>query len=154
MKIFKPKDSWNDTARMLYDMWAEEGLAEIILHDGKCTWVNEIGDILLYDMPDLRELPESFNLGLFGNTQHESKKSKPWIFWPRNPKFLEKFLKIITIKKFNERKLNSVFIGKIENPEQYENRAKKSWGDYIDFICIILNLDFRYQDLVQNVIER
>ena len=31
MKIFKPKNSWNDTARMLYDMWAEEGLADIIL---------------------------------------------------------------------------------------------------------------------------
>ena len=133
MKIFKPVNSWNDTARMLYDMWAEDGNVEIILHNGRCTWVNEIGDILLYDHPDLRYLPDEYNLGLFGNMQNENSKSKPWIFWPRNPRFLEKFLNIIPDKGFNERRLSSTFIGKIENPEQYENRATKNWNDYIDF---------------------
>jgi hypothetical protein len=129
--LYKPINSWHDTARMLYDMWEEANLVTIKKIDGCLTWLNNVGDVLLYDHPLLNNCPSKFNIGLFGNTQYSSLNAYPWIFWPRDPLFLEYFLSNYTIKSFSKRYYKSIFLGKIENTEQLNNR-KGNWHDVID----------------------
>ena len=61
---------------------------------------------------------------LFGNPvvpENLKNNASNWIFWGRSPRKLEKFYNM-TYKKFNERKLKSIFIGKIENQIQLNYR--------------------------------
>jgi hypothetical protein len=55
----------------------------------------------------------------------------PWIFWPRKPMLMEKILKKSGILKYNERKIESIFIGNIENNVQDNYRKDKSWGEVL-----------------------
>ena len=86
-------------------------------------------NILTYDRPTLewcnQEITTS-SLMLLGNgdvnVEGQHLKSKiptlnirPWIFWPRKPMLLEKVLKQKGILKYDERKVESIFIGNFEN---------------------------------------
>ena len=156
IKIFRPKnkngmyDHKNDSFRELLEIWKEEGKIDLIDTDCKHVWLNEIGDVLLYDRPTLRWLePDlNYNLGLFGNPElpDNGKNNHHWIFWGRHPKLLK------NIKNLKEKINDIVFIGNIENEEQlkyrnlnlYENigrfelnvskEHKYSCEDYLDII--------------------
>lgn len=99
-------------------------------------------NILTYDRPTLewcnQEIGNS-SLMLLGNgdINIEGKQVKdkipnlnisPWIFWPRKPMLLEKVLKQNGILKYDERKIESIFIGNFENSVQEKFRkTTDSW---------------------------
>ena len=106
-------------------------------------------NILTYDRPTLewcnKELLNA-SLLLLGNgdvnVEGEQIKDivtvKPWIFWPRKPMLLEKTLRINGILQYDERQINSIFIGNFENSvqEKYRN-THVSWKDVIsEYHCI------------------
>ena len=101
-----------------------------------------IPDIILYDRPTLQwitsDIQQSSLLLLGnGNVDEEGKliKSrfthlsvKPWIFWPRKPMIVEKLLKENSLLTYNERIVESIFIGNIENSVQNKYRnTSESW---------------------------
>ncbi len=103
-------------------------------------------NILTYDRPSLewcnQEIVTS-SLILLGNgdIQVEGKKLKskiptlnikPWIFWPRKPMLLEKVLKMKGILKYDERTIESIFIGNFENNVQEKFRnTNASWENVL-----------------------
>ena len=60
-------------------------------------------------------------------------KAKPWIFWPRRPFIIEKFLESNKIKSYSDRTIESIFIGNIENnvQNQYRN-TNNNWENVLD----------------------
>jgi hypothetical protein len=139
MKIYRGKQTpehKGDTSRELIDMWQESGYCEII--DGQCDdvflWANSPGDILLYeyDRYDVYPgLPAKWKVGLFGGMQSIDPRAKAWIYWPRHPRQLEEKIEE-GIKAYDERKIQSIFLGKIENQVQLHNRTRYNWSEVIE----------------------
>ena len=106
--------------------------------------------IILYDRPTSQwfnpDLKQS-SLILLGNgdinaegkeLEKHGLKVKPWIFWPRRPFIIEKFLESNKIKSYLERTIESIFIGNIENnvQNQYRNTNNK-WENVLDvYHCV------------------
>ena len=100
-------------------------------------------NILTYDRPTLEWVDQEVNhasLIILGNgdTEVEGKQLdhictvKPWIFWPRKPMLLEKILKRNGILLYDERTIESIFIGNYENSTQEKYRITKNrWEDVI-----------------------
>ena len=87
--------------------------------------------ICMYDRPQKRWMTQEVDQSLkvfVGNMDATLMDSKfsPWIFWPRKPRVLEKFLEGPQPPK----DIESVFIGNIENSVQAEHRDTK-WCDVI-----------------------
>lgn len=137
MKIYRGKQTpehKGDTSRELLDMWQESGYCEII--DGEVDdvflWANKPGDILLYeyDRYDVYPgLPHSYRASLFGGMQHP--KGLPWIYWGRHPRKLESKINN-GIKTFDERNIESIFLGKVENGVQKQNRTTFDWSTVVE----------------------
>jgi hypothetical protein len=92
MKIIKPlfEGHANDTFRELVDLWTEKKFCEVVYENVRNVWMNNVGDILLYDRPTLEWLNNyNFNFGLFGNTVPKLPNSSSWIFWGRRPSLME-----------------------------------------------------------------
>lgn len=138
MRIFVGKQTpehKGDTSRELIDAWEENGLCEVIRNevDDVFLWAEEPNDILLYeyDRYDVYPfLPKEWNLGLFGGMQNDDFRAKPWIYWGRRPKLLEEKSK--SNLSYDERDIESVFLGKIENSIQYNNRVSENWFSVIE----------------------
>lgn len=137
MKIFVGKQTpehKGDTSRELIDMWEESGLCEVIRDqtDDVFLWAEAPGKVLLYeyDRYDVYPgLPPKWEKALFGGMQHSS--GSPWIYWGRHPRKLE--TKIADgIKTYEERSIESIFLGKIENGVQQKNRTTDSWETVIE----------------------
>tara|TARA_Y100000992_G_scaffold217748_2_gene150511 strand:- start:1806 stop:3425 length:1620 start_codon:yes stop_codon:yes gene_type:complete len=133
-------DSFRELA-LLYKKNNEN--VDIELTDGcHCMIGNHI---LLYDRPTLEWFNQDLlntSLVLLGNgdinkegkiLNENNVNVKPWIFWPRRPFIIEKFLNNKKIKSYNERIIESIFIGNIENSVQnvYRN-SENNWKDVID----------------------
>lgn len=103
-------------------------------------------NILTYDRPTLEWCNEEiFNSSIMllgnGDINIEGEKLKkvipninikPWIFWPRKPILLENILKTKGILSYNERKIESIFIGNFENSVQEKYRkTNKSWNNVL-----------------------
>lgn len=135
MKIFVGKKTpghKGDTSRELVQIWKENNLCEVI--EGQTEdyflWANNPGEILLYEYArwdSFPFLPQSWKFALFGNMQH--KNGHPWIFWGRRPKML--YEKSINNKKYEDRDIDSIFLGKIENGIQKNNRTTHDWSTVI-----------------------
>ena len=124
-----------DTFRELIEMWDESNYIVIEdSHDRFCWTGDGVGDVLLYEYARFDFLPKTWNKGLFSNTQAWNVpigKNHPWIFWSRHPRKLESKIKE-GIKSFDDRDTKSIFLGKIENPIQYENRMTHDWSTCIE----------------------
>jgi hypothetical protein len=137
MKIYRGKQTpehKGDTSRELLSMWEESGYCEII--DGETNdvflWVNFPGDVLLYeyDRYDVYpHLPPRWNKGLFGGMQHPN--GFPWVYWGRHPRKLEAKIND-GIKPYDEKNIDSLFLGKIENGIQLKNRTQHDWSTAIE----------------------
>jgi hypothetical protein len=137
MKILKGNPDGNgtclghcgDTFRELVDIWEEMGLCEVEESPDCFCWVGECGDILLYDFPrvDDRHIPK-FRHGLFGNTVPYHPNCYAWTFWARSPRLLME-ARNIPLLSYDQREIESIFLGKIENPVQNANRTSKNWED-------------------------
>jgi hypothetical protein len=130
-------------------MWSEKGYCNLIEEDVKHVWLNSVGDILLYDRPTLDWLAQDTNIKckklLFGNPSvpnNLKNNASNWIFWGRSPRKLEEYHNMI-YKNFNERRLKSIFIGKIENQVQLTYR-NIDFGKYIQ-LYIMHKPDEKYR---------
>jgi len=113
-----------DSFRELVDMWAEKGYVECKEDPSvvQC-WLGGVGKTLLYDRPTwawLEKAPEveqTYKACLAGNPDATQKTgAKPWIFWPRQPRLVEKLAS--TLKGLEDRKDTLVFFGRVENDQQ------------------------------------
>ncbi len=113
-----------------------------LIDNGHCWLGNHI---LLYDRPTKEWFNQDLlntSLILLGNgdvnlegklLQQNNLNVKPWIFWPRTPFIMEKFLENNKIKSYFERSIESIFIGNIENnvQNQYRN-TNNNWENILD----------------------
>lgn len=138
---FEPKDLHahsGDTFREMVELWSSKGLIQIQRSSTTpYVWLNKIGSILLYDRPTLKWLDPAlkYDFGLFGNctpplTDMQVKNSV-WSFWPRSPRKLENFLQSYVIQTYEQRKTETIFLGKVENGVQMKNRTKADWSQSI-----------------------
>jgi hypothetical protein len=145
----------NDTFRELVKLWEIAKLVKIEEYDGQHIYFNNINDILLYDRPTLDWLNnENYNIGLFGNPNlpNNSKINSSWIFWARHPELLNNYITNNLLKTYNERYINSIFIGNIENNIQEQYRSNQ-WCKYIDFFEMTNNIDGKYKYTHQNYLH-
>ena len=133
----------NDSFRELALLYKENnnGVDIKVTSSGHC-WLGN--DILLYDRPT----HEWFNQDLLnsslillgnGDINKEGETLKlnnlnviPWIFWPRRPKVLEKILCDKGILSYEDREIESIFIGNYENSQQAKYRnTNVNWGSML-----------------------
>ena len=124
---------------------------DINLHDNSIH-CKILPNIILYDRPTLEwfnnEIPTS-SLFLLGNgdINKEGKllqekitnfNIKPWIFWPRKPMLVEKLLNQKEILNYDDRTIQSIFIGNFENSVQEKYRNNKlQWETVLEvYHCI------------------
>ncbi len=147
-----PSEQYQDSFRELAVLWGEKTNDLVVKKtQDKLCWLSP--NILLYDRPTLEWcLPEVKNASLFllanGDVNGDEGKIikskggmplKPWIFWPRRPHLVEYFIKNTSRVNYNDRPVNCIFIGNIENEKQRQYRMSfiESWKDIIDvFHCI------------------
>lgn len=146
IKLIKPKidpfGHCGDTSRELFDLWEENGLCEIEYRNTNYCWLNEIGDIMLYDRPTLQwyNKDDKSNMILWGNTVPDG--GLPWIFWARKPRLIHE-IREKGIKSYEERDILSIFLGKVENDVQFNNR-KGNWKDYIEVFEMPIRGEYKY----------
>lgn len=174
IKIFKPLNNHpvpflshaGDTFREIIDLWEQNGFVEVIRtsniedkannimkDESGLVWLNKIGDILLYDRPNFDWIPKQMdiNAGLFANSPPPNItkagreiKTVPWIFWGRHPKMLEEKSKECN-KSYDERSIQSIFIGNIENSVQNTYRGDKSeWANVVSKFEIVNGKQHKY----------
>ena len=136
----------NDSYRELVLLLKEKNEDVDIIYSDKTIhcWLEP--NILTYDRPTLswcNDEIKNASLMLLGNgdvniegnilkEKYLNLKIKPWIFWARKPIILEKILNDKNILSFEERNIESIFIGNFENnvQERYRNNNLK-WCDVI-----------------------
>lgn len=111
-----------DSFREMIDLWVEREFVER-KEDASLTHCF-LGDVLLYDRPTWSWLDKAsdkekeYRLCLVGNPDPSEKpRTRPWIFWPREPRLVEELSKQPR-KSYEERKDTMVFYGRIENADQ------------------------------------
>ena len=133
IKILKPDHEDRKLCfHELIDTWRENGYCLVEKTDDYCCWIEE-GNVLLYDYPRLIDSPpKNFKIGLFGNTVPSYPNSSAWTFWARRPKLLEK----VRSEPQPERIIKSIFLGKVESPEQLDNRNKHDWSKSVELFSM------------------
>jgi hypothetical protein len=127
-----------DTFREMAEMWAERGYCTVEKsEETPFCWWGAPGEVLLYDRPTPRwwsaEALPAYQMALFGNcpppgpAEHVLRQSI-WSFWPRSPKLLEDHLKDVGVLALNDRSVQSIFLGKVENGVQQKHRCKVDWS--------------------------
>ena len=136
-------DFWNhanDTFRELVMLWQRDNLCNIIEKDTKHVWWEDIGKILLYDRPIMDWINQDNELKyekiLVGNPIYNKELmgiGNQWIFWGRRPSILENIISK-GLLKYEERNIESIFIGKIENLVQKKYRIDNEikWENYVE----------------------
>ena len=141
----------NDSFREMARLWSEcDSNSDLVVQEeaghGHCALKP---NILLYDRPTmLWYSKQAIGTSLFllgnGSMNVEGKQLramsvpnvKPWIFWARNPRMLEKFLIDSPWLDYKERSNGSIFIGNYENNVQEKYRKGGDWKSVIDeFHC-------------------
>lgn len=117
-----------------------------IINQNHCSIYNKV---LLYDRPNKDWMNDDIYKYLLikvgnGSIDNEIKylqdknlNAESWIFWPRSPKILEKLLDIYPPLSFEDRLLESIFIGNYENKIQEKFRKTNvDWKKVIsEFHC-------------------
>ena len=128
-------DSFRELA-LLYKKNNKDVNIELV-NNGHC-WLNHT--IILYDRPTkIWFNHDVYNAALLllgnGDINVEGKlldNVLPWIFWPRRPFILEKFIFDNKRKSFNERLIDSIFIGNIEN--EVQNKFRNTGERWLDVL--------------------
>lgn len=133
MKIYRnSKARGNDTFRELLLMWEESGYCTLHEGDDLFVWVGDNKEVLLYDHPRFDFVPDrGFKYALFANTQLDCPTCNSWIFWGRHPRRLEKSINE-GLPSYDDRKTKSIFLGKVENNVQLDNRKTQDWSSCIE----------------------
>ena len=125
-----------DTFREMVSIWESRNYCNVERReDTQHVWWQGVGNVLLYDRPTLRWFNNpSYNLALFGNSAPEkpSKNDRLWSFWPRSPKAVESIVATNEpLTEYDDRKIPSIFLGRIENGVQKEKRQTHDWSTTI-----------------------
>lgn len=119
---------------------------DVVFHDDSIH-CKLLPNIILYDRPTLNWANDEIrfcSLCLLGNGDIEKEGEilkekfrnnniKPWIFWPRKPMLVEKILKKQGILTYDERTIESIFIGNFENNVQKKYRQDGiNWDSVLD----------------------
>lgn len=137
-----------DTFREMAEIWAERDYVDLkTTEDSGFCWWGDVGEILLYDRPTPRwwtDLP-SYQMALFGNCappgpdKHLLRQSV-WGFWPRSPRAVEDFVaRKETLLDYGERKIASLFLGKVENGVQRAHRCAVDWSSAVELFSMPLD---------------
>ena len=108
--------------------------------DDYFLWAEEPGKILLYEYDRwdvFPGLPNKWQKGLFAGMQHP--QGFPWIYWGRRPKLLQEKIEK-GLKGFDERNVESIFLGKVENGVQLQNRTRHDWSKNIEFFSMPIQM--------------
>jgi hypothetical protein len=132
-----------DTFREIVEIWRERGYVNVDYTEtsGYCWW-GGIGEILLYDRPTPRwwDGTQSYQLALFGNCAPpgpDKGRQSVWGFWPRSPRSVEVInLLGLNMRGYTERKLLSLFLGKIENGVQRAHRTVEDWSKCVELFSM------------------
>jgi len=140
--VLCPVDAYHgrDAFREMLSIWVEDGFCEVRESKTNYCWVNEEFDFLLYDWPrtDDRLVPP-FKNALFCNTVPVHEKIRPWTFFPRHPRKLREKRKEGT-RSYDDRNIHSLFLGKVENPIQQENRTTHDWSKSVEVFSMPITL--------------
>ena len=143
VKIIKPSIGGHDGSsfRELLDMWFERGYCKIEQGptqrsqgyredadspEAKC-WVEEQGNVLLYDFPILDRLKNEYKQCLFSNTYKEGEGNKKWIFWPKYSRLYDKSKYDL---RNTEKAHKCCFVGTPTNTKR--NRLSGYWSQMCD----------------------
>jgi len=139
-----PYGHCGDTSRELIRLWEKNGLIEIKYTNTPYVWWGEEGDIVLYDRPTLQWYnPNIKNKGvLWGNTVPDGGQS--WIFWGRKPSFIDKIIKEQGLLSYENRSIESIFLGKVENNIQLSFRNNSSWNNVIELFNMPINGNYMF----------
>lgn len=150
MKVYKAQVKWGDSFQELADCWKENKFCDTEQSANQLSWIddgNPSGLVLLHEYDrcelwnqrsDFRD-PSNYRKALFANEL--AKGHSPWIYWPRHIKNVTNMLKD-GVPGYEERAINSIFIGAAENPIQYVNRTKFDWClavEHFDFSVDLLS---------------
>lgn len=131
--IWKPdNDAHNDAFREMLELWGDLDLATFSYSSDDFCWADGKKEFLLYDWPriDDRSIPP-FRVSLFCNTVPSHPQVHPWTFFSRHPKKLHaRVLK--GILSYDERPVESIFMGKIENHIQGSGRVNQDWTKSVE----------------------
>jgi hypothetical protein len=150
MKIYKAKTEWKDSFPELLTMWEEKGWCEIIKTNEPCTWALEEGKVLLYEHDRLNQLPVNWEYGLFANEVLNQENCTPWIYWPRHPRKLEASIES-GILNWGQRDIESIFLGKVENPIQHEKRTVHDWSQCVQEFSMPVEMGISGQHKLSNL---
>lgn len=160
IKIYKPflnmANIPGNSFRELVDVWGELELCKVHKFDGdrRYVWWGGMNEYMLYEVDLLDQYdPNIPKKGvLFGNKQPDG--ATPWIFWARHPRTLELIKNKSNPILSSDRKITSVFLGKIENPIQAKNRLTYDYSNYIEEFSMPINGQYKYtQDEYLNVLK-
>jgi hypothetical protein len=137
-----------------------QGYCEIVdgQNDDVFLWVNSPGEVLLYEYDRFDvypNLPGIWKYGLFGGMQHAWPQAKSWIYWARHPRKLESKISE-GIMAYDERNIESLFLGKVENRVQLANRTKYDWYKAIEMfnMPIAMGDSFRWPYTQEQYLEK
>ena len=150
MKIYKAKVEWDDSFPELLSMWEEKGWVETEQSEGRVTWCLEEGEILLYEHDTLSHLPMDWKFGLFANEVHHGEKSSPWIYWGRHPRNMEHVFDE-GILGHHQRDIESIFLGKVENPVQHKKRTTHDWSQCVQEFSMPVEMGISGQHKLPNL---
>lgn len=146
LKILKPTRGLHDGSsfREIIEIWREKNICDVIdntepNHRNSSDetqwiesrpWINNVGDILLYDQPILDKIHPglTWSLALFANEVKKGNNCSSWTFWPNHPKEHEK-VREQGIPNYDDRDKLSCFIGSYTT--NYRNNYN-DWGKYIE----------------------
>lgn len=133
----------NDSFRELALLYKKNNSDVVVeLTDSGHCWLGN--DIVLYDRPTSEWFNQDLlnsSLILLGNgdvnkegkaLKHNNLNTIPWIFWPRKPSILEKILDEKGILPYEDREIESIFIGNYENDKQAKYRnTNANWNSVL-----------------------
>jgi hypothetical protein len=139
--VFRHAD---DSFREMALEWGNRGWVNVVRTgtESPYVWWGGIGKVLLYDrdnwMWDAHRPAEPSELTLVAcewKPEHESStKHKKWIYWPRHPRKVDALHENHPRLTYQQREIDSVFIGRIENNIQAEHR--KSFNEWAKVISV------------------
>lgn len=121
----------NDSFREIVIEWEKRGLVNVIRSNEPYIWWGKKNDILLYDRDTFMwydKLTPKYNYILCGCDARKYENESNWIYWARHPNNLEN----IIIIPFEDREIESIFVGRIENNVQEHFRNNSEWNKNIE----------------------
>lgn len=173
---YGPEDRifWRNKHHGIYDIvmeWNKTGLCDIEYHNGLFYWIGEIGSILLFDRDQINDLVDDnkisinsgyevdYKYGFFVNEYNlENDRNFKFNYWSSKPVELEIIANSHELIPYDERSIDTIFLGSIENEVQEFLRSKfADWSTEIDeyFVSDKLNrnepLKYSFEQYIEKI---